>query len=120
MYKALRKRNLKCGKVNSFPSKEQQFFSMIPLFPDTSHEVWRSYHPAENVLKRVNSWEIIVYSQSTINAYSLLSHEWWVPLIKFMIGIHHLCEGVCIYDILRVPNNFSKFFCFIILLGENS
>jgi len=26
-----------------------------------------------------------VYSQSTINAYSLLSHEWWVPLIKFMV-----------------------------------
>ena len=31
-------------------------------------------------------WEIIVYSRSTINAYSLLSHEWWVPLIKFMVG----------------------------------
>ena len=30
--------------------------------------------------------EIIVYSQSTINAYSLLSHGWWVPLIKFMMG----------------------------------
>ena len=30
--------------------------------------------------------EIIVYSRSTINAYSLLSHEWWVPLIKFMVG----------------------------------
>ena len=30
--------------------------------------------------------EIIVYSGSTINAYSLLSHEWWVPLIKFMVG----------------------------------
>ena len=22
----------------------------------------------------------------TINAYSLLSHEWWVPLIKFIVG----------------------------------
>ena len=32
-------------------------------------------------------WEIIVYSRSTINVYSLLSHEWWVPLIKFMIGL---------------------------------
>ena len=30
--------------------------------------------------------EIIVYSRSTINAYSLLSHEWCVPLIKFMVG----------------------------------
>ena len=29
--------------------------------------------------------EIIVYSQSTINACSLLSHELWVPLIKFMV-----------------------------------
>ena len=30
--------------------------------------------------------EIIVYSRNTINAYSLLSHEWWVPLIKFIVG----------------------------------
>ena len=30
--------------------------------------------------------EIIVYSRSTINAYSFLSHEWWVSLIKFMVG----------------------------------
>ena len=30
-------------------------------------------------------WEIIVYFRSTINAYSLLSYEWWVPLIKFMV-----------------------------------
>ena len=30
--------------------------------------------------------EIIVYFQSTINVYSLLSHEWWVSLIKFMMG----------------------------------
>ena len=29
--------------------------------------------------------EIIVYSWSTINTYSLFSHEWWVPLIKFMV-----------------------------------
>jgi len=26
-----------------------------------------------------------MYFQSTINAYSLLSHEWWGPLIKFMM-----------------------------------
>ena len=30
--------------------------------------------------------EIIVYSRSTINACSLLSHEWWILLIKFMVG----------------------------------
>ena len=28
---------------------------------------------------------IILYSGSTLNAYSLLSHKLWVPLIKFMI-----------------------------------
>ena len=38
--------------------------------------------------------EIIVYSQNTINVYSLLSHEWWVPLIKFMVGpIIHVKGG---------------------------
>ena len=31
-------------------------------------------------------WKIIVYSRSIINACSFLSHEWWVPLIKFMVG----------------------------------
>ena len=31
-------------------------------------------------------WEIIVYSWNTINACSLLSREWWAPLIKFMMG----------------------------------
>ena len=30
--------------------------------------------------------EIIVYSRSIINAYSPLSHKWWVLLIKFMVG----------------------------------
>ena len=30
--------------------------------------------------------EIIVYSRNTINVYSLLSHEWCVLLIKFMVG----------------------------------
>ena len=34
----------------------------------------------------INNREIIVYSRSIINAYSLLSHEWWVPLIKFIVG----------------------------------
>ena len=29
--------------------------------------------------------EIIVYYRNTINTYSLLSQEWWVPLIKFMV-----------------------------------
>ena len=39
-------------------------------------------------------WEIIVYSWSTINVYSLLSHEWWIPLIKFMVGpTIHVREG---------------------------
>ena len=33
-----------------------------------------------------SSRKIIVYSRSTINTYSLLSHKWWVPLIKFMVG----------------------------------
>ena len=32
-------------------------------------------------------WKIIKYSQNTINAYSILSHEWWVLLIKFMVRL---------------------------------
>ena len=29
---------------------------------------------------------IILYSRSTLNAYSLLSQKLWVPLLKFMMG----------------------------------
>ena len=50
--------------------------------------------------------KIIVYSWSTINACSLLSHEYWVPLIKFMVGPFIWEEGVRIYGISGVPNNF--------------
>jgi hypothetical protein len=29
----------------------------------------------------------ILVLRSTINVYSLFSHEWWVSLIKFMVGL---------------------------------
>ena len=38
------------------------------------------------VIFMISEWKIIRYFRSTINAYSLLSHEWWVLLIKFMVG----------------------------------
>ena len=54
--------------------------------------------------------EIIVYSRSIINACSLLSHEWWVPLIKFMMGpTIHVRGGVRIYGTPGVLNNFLRY-----------
>ena len=54
-------------------------------------------HPAQYVILIIKGgkWgEIIVYSRSTINACSLLSHKWWVLLIKFMVGsIIHVRGG---------------------------
>ena len=51
--------------------------------------------------------EIIVYSRSTINAYSFLSHEWWVLLIKFMVGpTIHVRGGSTHLWYSGVPNNF--------------
>ena len=45
--------------------------------------------PSTNTLKLraqlTLSRKIIVYSRNTINACSLLSHKWWVLLIKFMV-----------------------------------
>ena len=38
-----------------------------------------------NYVHRHIHGEIIVYFRNTINACSLLSHEWWVLLIKFMV-----------------------------------
>ena len=58
--------------------------------------------------------KIIVYSWSTINAYSLILHEWWVLLIKFMIKpTIHMRERVRIYGTPKVPNNFPvhRAFC---------
>ena len=54
--------------------------------------------------------EIIVYSRSTINAYSLLSHEWWVPLIKFIVGpTIHMRRGSAHLWYSGVPNNFPRY-----------
>ena len=55
--------------------------------------------------------EIIVYSRSTINAYSFLSHEWWTPLIKFIVELTiHVRGGLRIYGTPKIPNNFPFFF----------
>ena len=60
-----------------------------------------------------NPGEIIVHSRSIINAYSLLSHEWWIPLIKFMVGpTIYVRGGVRIYGTPGVPNNLPKFLTF--------
>ena len=67
-------------------------FSLIspPLKPNISQKLWPWYpsygHQKEFYYISYYNREIIVYSRSTINAYSLLSHKWWTPLIKFMVG----------------------------------
>ena len=53
--------------------------------------------------------EIIVYSRSTINTYFFFLHKWWIPLIKFMMGLTFMWKGgLCIYDTPKVPNNFPS------------
>ena len=59
--------------------------------PNTSQTLilmeWSSPNGVQWSLKVITkNREIIVYSRNTINVYSLLSHEWWIPLIKFMVG----------------------------------
>ena len=67
-------------------------FSLIspPLKPNISQKLWPWYpsygHQKEFYYISYYNREIIVYSRSTINAYSLFSHKWWTPLIKFMVG----------------------------------
>jgi len=52
--------------------------------------------------------EIIVYSRNIINVYSvILSHEWLVLLIKFIVRpTIYVRWRVHIYGTLKVPNNF--------------
>ena len=45
--------------------------------------------------------KIIVYFRSIINAYSSLSHEWLVPLIKFMVGPTIYVRGEYVFMVLR-------------------
>ena len=47
-------------------------------------------------IESIDGLEIIVYSWSIINANFFLSHEWWVSLIKFMMGptIHVSVESM--------------------------
>ena len=66
----------------------------MPVIPQTDHD--QCYQKVSfnclgnNTFKITNlsayPRKIIVYSWSTINAYSLLLHEWWILLIKFMVG----------------------------------
>ena len=44
------------------------------------------YYILSLILRPCDERKIIVYSRSIINACSYLSHEWWVSLIKFMMG----------------------------------
>ena len=68
------------NRINNFL---KSIFFNIPIF---------LYFPKQKKKKKIKSIandifsrEIIVYSQSTINACSFLLYEWWVPLIKFMV-----------------------------------
>ena len=56
-------------------------------FSSYLHElVWVGFFGLCHVLFFTSLWVIILYLKSILNAYSLLSHKLWVPLIKFMIG----------------------------------
>ena len=61
-------------------------FSKNKLNPNTPivSDGFRFLEKKQNFTNKIE--EIIVYFQSIINAYSLLLHEWWVTLIKFMVG----------------------------------
>ena len=83
------------------------------MFMDALYNNWGKFFLLSSV------WEIIVYSRSTINAYSLFSHEWWVSLIKFMVGpiIHvreestHLWHSGVLWEYLIIfPPVFSSNF----------
>jgi len=51
--------------------------------------------------------KIIVYYWNIINVYSLFSHEWWILLIKLMVGpTIYVRGGSTIYGTTGVTNNF--------------
>ena len=85
----------------------------LPLGSYQLHKAWGNIR---NTIKG----EIIMYFQSTINVYSLILHEWWVALIKFMVGpTIHVRGELRIYGTLRVLNNFPNQRCVMETL-ENS
>ena len=64
-------------------SSLKMYFWIFP--PDINNIVlWRERErererDLEALIQPLHWGKIIKYSRSTINAYSLLSHEWWVP-----------------------------------------
>ena len=86
-----------------------------------AEDCFNLYHKTEALARSSMAFlgftrKIIVYSWSTINAYSFLSHKWWVPLIKFMVKLTiYVRERVYIYDTSEVRNNFpfhTDLYCF--------
>ena len=71
--------NLECSPEFAFVMSLQELIEVLIM---VLHYI---FEHSTNILWGGQSGEIIVYSQSTINACSFLSHEWWVPLIKFMV-----------------------------------
>ena len=59
-----------------------------------------------------SKWVIIQYSRNTIqlNAYSLISHEWRIPLIKFMVRliIHVKRENTYLFVLREYCKIFSS------------
>ena len=60
-----------------------------------------------------------MYFRNTINVYSFFSHEWCVPLIKFMLGSTiHVRGRIRIYGILGLLNNFLIFLILLYSLSH--
>ena len=60
-----------------------------------------------------------MYFRNTINVYSLFSHEWCVPLIKFMLGSTiHVRGRIRIYGTPGVLNNFLIFLILLYSLSH--
>ena len=60
-----------------------------------------------------------MYFRNTINVYFLFSHEWCVPLIKFMVrSTIHVRGRIHIYSTPGVLNNFLIFLILLYSLSH--
>ena len=76
----------------------KEAWTIFTMYPNKTCQLQLTFHladvdyRAQFDFRLINTWYIIrvsqgnyLYSQNIINVYFLLSHEWWVPLIKFMV-----------------------------------
>ena len=87
--------NFKNSSVSDYHPKNKPNL-ILPKSSTHSNQLMPRNQPkstSPNRFKKLLLQKIIEYFRSTLNAYSLLSYKWWLPLTMYLINeTHSICE----------------------------